>query len=121
MAERCFDVIFKGEIEPGHSQDDVRCSLENLFDFETENRVDLFSGQPVVLGMNMNTMTANLFKQALADTGIVTHLLAANDTATEKEVKSRRLVQRRNNTRRRSRIRSSAIVPDRREGPNRRA
>ena len=121
MAERCFDLIFKGEIEPGHSQDEVRCSLESLFAFDTESQVDLFSGQPVVLGMNMNTMTANLFKQALADSGIATHLLAANDTVTGEEVKSRRLVQRRNNTKRRSRIRTSAILPDRREGLNRRA
>ena len=121
MSERCFDLIFKGEIEPGHSQDEVRGSLETLFAFDSEGQVDLFSGQPVVLGMNMNTMTANLFKQALADAGIATHLLAANDTVTDEEVKSRRLVQRRNNTKRRSRIRSSAILPDRREGLDRRA
>ena len=121
MAERCFDLIFRGEIEPGHSHDEVRCSLENLFAFDTESQVDLFSGQPVVLGMNMDTMTANSFKQALADAGIATHLLAANDTVTDEEVKTRRLGQRRDNTRRRSRIRSTAILPDRREGPNRRA
>ena len=121
MAERCFDLIFRGEIEPGHSHDEVRCSLENLFDFDTESQVDLFSGQPVVLGINMNTMTANSFKQALADAGIATHLLAANDTVTDEEVKTRRLGQRRDNTRRRSHIRSTAILPDRREGPNRRA
>ena len=121
MSERCFDLIFKGEIEPGHSQDEVRGSLETLFAFDSEGQVDLFSGQPVVLGMNMNTMTANLFKQALTDAGIATHLLAASDTVTDEEVKSRRLVQRRNNTKRRSRIRSSAILPDRREGQDRRA
>ena len=121
MSERCFDLIFKGEIEPGHSQDEARCSLESLFAFDTDSQVDLFSGQPVVLGMNMNSMTANSFKQALADAGIATQLLAANDTATDEEVKSRRLGHRRNNTGRRSRIRSSAILPDRREGLNRRA
>lgn len=121
MAERCFDLIFRGEIEPGHSHDEVRCSLENLFAFDTKSQVDLFSGQPVVLGMNMDTMTANSFKQALADAGIATHLLAANDTVTDEEIKTRRLGQRRDNTRRRSRIRSTAILPDRREGPNRRA
>ena len=121
MSEQCFDLIFKGEIEPGYSQDEARCSLQSLFAFDSESQDDLFSGQPVVLGTNMNTMTANLFKQALADAGIATHLLAANDTVADEEVKSRRLVQRRNNTRRRSRIRSSAILPDRREGLNRRA
>jgi hypothetical protein len=121
MAETYFDLIFKGEMEPGRSQDEVHCTLENLFAFDTESQVDLFSGHPVVLGKNMNAMTANLFKQALVDAGISTHLLAANDTVTDEEVKSRRLVHRRDNTGRRSRIRSSAILPDRREGLNRRA
>jgi len=121
MAETCFDLIFNGEIEPGHSQDEARCTLESLFAFDTESQVDLFSGHPIVLGKNMNTMTANLFKQALADAGIATQLIVVNDTVTDEEVKSRRLVHRRNNTKRRSRIRSSAIVPDRREGLDRRA
>jgi hypothetical protein len=121
MAERCFDLIFKGEIEPGHSQGEARCTLESLFAFDTESQVDLFSGQPVVLGIKMNTMTANSFKQALADAGVATHLLAANDTVPDEEVKSRRLVHRRNNTKRGSHIRSSAFLPDRREGLNRRA
>ena len=121
MTETFFDLIFKGEIEPGHSQDEVLCTLESLFEFDTESQADLFSGQPVVLGKNMNAMTANSFKQALAEAGIATLLLAANDTVTDEEVKSRRMVHRRNDTRRRSRIRSSAILPDRREGLNRRA
>jgi hypothetical protein len=121
MAETYFDLIFKGEMEPGRSQDEVHGTLESLFAFDTESQVDLFSGHPVVLGKNMNAVTANLFKQALVDAGIATHLLAANDTVTDEEVKSRRLVHRRNNTGRRSRIRSSAILPDRREGLNRRA
>ena len=121
MAETYFDLIFKGEMEPGRSQDEVHCTLESLFAFDTESQVDLFSGQPVVLGKNMNAMTANLFKQALVDAGIATHLLAANDTVTDEEVKPRRLVPRCNNTKRRSRIRSSAIVPDRRKDLDRRA
>jgi hypothetical protein len=120
MTETCFDLIFKGEVEPGHNQDEVRSTLESLFEFGAESQVDFFSGQAVVLGKNMNAMTANLFKQALADTGIATHLLAANDTVADEDVKSRRLVHRRNNTKRRTRIRSSAILPDRRQGLDRR-
>ena len=121
MAETYFDLIFKGEMEPGRSQDEVHCTLESLFAFDTENQVDLFSGQPVALGRNMNAMTASLFKQALVDAGIATHLVAVNDTVTDEEVKSRRLAHRRNNTKRRSRIRSSSILPDRRKGLDRRA
>ena len=121
MTETFFDLIFKGEIEPGHSQDEVLCTLESLFEFDTESQADLFSGQPVVLGKNMNAMTANSFKQALTEAGIATLLLAANDTDADEDFKSRRLVHRRNNTERRSCKRNSAILPDRRKGPDRRA
>ena len=120
MAETCFDLIFKGKLEPGHNQGDVRSTLESLFEFDTESPVDFFSGQPVVLGKNLNAMTANMFKQALADAGIATHLLAANDTVADQDVKSQRLVHRRNSTERRTRIRSSAILPDRRQDLDRR-
>jgi len=121
MAETCFDLIFRGEIEPGHSQDEVLCTLESLFEFDTGGTVDLFSGQPIVLGRNLDAMTASLFKQALAEAGIAAHLLAASDTVADEEIKSRRQGQRRSSTDRRSRIRGSAILPDRRKGPDRRA
>ena len=120
MAETLFNLIFKGEVRPGHNEDEVRCALENLFEFDAESQANFFSGKSVVLGNNMNAMTANLFKQALADSGIATHLLAANDTVTNEDVKSRRLAHRRNNTERRARIRSSAILPDRRQDLDRR-
>ena len=120
MAETSFNLIFKGEVEPGHNQDGVRCILESLFEFDAEDQVNFFSGQPVILGENMNATTANSFKQALTDAGIATLLLAANDTDADEGSKSRRLVQRRLNTERRARIRTSAIFPDRREGLGRR-
>ena len=120
MSEPCFDLIFKGEVEPGHTQDVIRSTLESLFEFDTENQIDFFSGQPVVLAKSMNAMTANSFKQALADTGISTHLLASKDVVAEQDIKSRRLGHRRNRTERRTRIRSSAILPDRRQCKDRR-
>ena len=120
MAETRFNLIFKGEVEPGYNQDVVRCTLESLFEFDSENQVDFFSGQPVVLGENMNATTANSFKQALTDAGIATLLLAANDTDADEDVKSRRLVQRRINTARRARVRIAAFLPDRRQGLDRR-
>jgi hypothetical protein len=120
MAETRFNLIFKGEIEPGHNQDGVRCTLESLFEFDTENQVDFFSGQPVVLGENMNATTAKSFKQALTDAGITTLLLVANDTAADEDVKSRRLVHRRIITARRARVRTATFLPDRRQGLDRR-
>ncbi len=120
MTETRYNLIFKGKVESGHSQDRVRSTLEGLFEFDAESPIDFFSGQPVVLGENMDATTANTFKQALADTGIKSHLIAASDTVADEEVKSRRLVGRRNITARRIRVRSSAIIPDRREGLDRR-
>jgi hypothetical protein len=121
MTEKLFNLIFKGDVEPGHDQDEVRCTLESLFEFDTESQVDFFNGQPVVLGENMDATTANSFKQALADAGIATHLLAASNTAVAEDAKERRLEHRRINTKRRARVRHSAILVDRRLDLNRRS
>ena len=120
MTETHFNLIFNGKLEAGHNQDEVRHTLESLFKFEDENQTDFFSGQPVILSENMNATTANLFKQALADAGVSTQLVTANDTVADEDVKSRRRVSRRNNTGRRARIRSAAILPDRRQSLDRR-
>jgi hypothetical protein len=120
MAETRFNLIFKGEVEPGHNHDMVRCTLESLFEFDNDNQVDFFSGQPVVLGENMNATTANSFKQALTGAGIATLLLEANDTDAGEDDKSRRLVHRRINTARRARVRTTSFLPDRRQGLDRR-
>ena len=120
MAATCFDLIFKGEVEPGHTQEEVRSTLENLFKFIAEGEIDFFSGQPVVLGKSMNAMTANSFQQALAGNGIKTHLLVANDIVAEQAIMSRRRGHRRKVTERRARIRGSAILPDRRKCLDRR-
>ena len=120
MTETHFNLIFKGTLNAGHNQDEVRRTLESLFKFDGDNQTDFFSGQPVVLSENMNASTANSFKQALADAGVTTHLVTANDAVADEDVKSRRQVSRRNNSERRARIRSAAILPDRRQGIDRR-
>ena len=66
------------------------------------------------MGKNMDAMTAKSFKQALADEGIITHLLAAKDTVAKEATQSRRVTQRRINSERRVRVRGTAILPDRR-------
>ena len=120
MTETHFNLIFNGKLEAGHKQDEVRRTLESLFKFDDENQSDFFSGQPVILSENMNATTANSFKQALADAGVATQLVTANDIVADQDVKSRRRESRRNNTVRRARIRSAAILPDRRQGMDRR-
>ena len=114
MREERFNLIFNGKVEPDIDLDDARATLEGLFDFDPGNQIDFFDGESIVLGKNMIAATANAFKQALADAGIITHLLAADDTIAVKEIHTPRLEQRRENPDRRAKFRSGTIVPDRR-------
>jgi len=121
MSATRFNLIFEGEIEPGYDQQEAHRTLESLFEFDAEIQDDLNSGQPIMLGKSMDAATADSFKQALADAGVSTYLLADNDAAVATEIPSRRLVvDRRATTPRRARSRSAAILPDRRKGKDRR-
>ncbi len=121
MSETRFNLIFEGKIEPGHDQDEARRTLGNLFDSDTERQVDLFSGQPVILGESMDATTANSFKQALAGAGVTTYLIATKNAAEDKEYQTRSSMDRRFSIPRRARARGSAILPDRRKGTDRRS
>jgi len=121
MSATRFNLIFEGEIEPGYDQQEAHRTLESLFEFDAEIQDDLNSGQAIMLGKSMDAATADSFKQALADAGVSTYLLADNDAAVATEIPSRRLVvDRRATTLRRARSRSAAILPDRRKGQDRR-
>ena len=93
----------------------------NLFEFDTENQVDLFDGQAVILGESMDAMTANSFKQALAGAGIATYLSALDKTSASEKYQTRSSVDRRSSIPRRARVRNAAILPDRRKGGDRRS
>jgi len=121
MSATRFNLIFEGEIEPGYDQEEAHRTLESLFEFDAEIQADLDQGQPIMLGKSMDATTADSFKQALADAGVSTYLIAENDAASAAEIPSRRLVvDRRSATLRRARSRDSGILPDRREGRDRR-
>ncbi|NNF60519.1 MAG: hypothetical protein HKN06_04220 [Gammaproteobacteria bacterium] len=99
-----FNLIFEGEVEPGHVSDDVRHALEELFNFDAELQAALSLGQPVFLGESMDAATANTFKQALAGAGARTRLQAAN-TEDETDLTDRRSAQRRLRAKRRTHAR----------------
>ena len=121
MSATRFNLIYEGKIEPGFDQDEARRTLESLFEFDAGIRADLNNGQPVMLGKSMDAATADSFKQALAGAGVSTYLLAENDAVINAETPSRRLVvDRRATAPRRARHRSGAILPDRRNGEDRR-
>jgi len=119
MVEERFNLIFKGEVKSGYAEDVARSVLESLFQFDDE-QIDFFNGQAVILGENMNVTTANSFKQALLNAGVITYLLESNETDLEEENQPRSPKPRRKNLERRARIRSSAILPDRRLATDRR-
>ena len=121
MTDTRFNLIFEGKIEPGHDQDEARQTLVNLFEFDTEDQVDLFDGQAVILGENMDVMTANSFKQALAGAGIATYLSASDNAPATDKQQTRSSVDRRSSFPRRARVRNAAILPDRRKGGDRRS
>ncbi len=115
MTEARINLIFKGEVESGQDRDEARNTLESLFEFDTEEECDFFDGQTVTLGKNMDARTAKMFQQALAGTGVITYLIEDDGMTEEEDTQTQRGEQRRKNTARRARIRSAAIIPDRRE------
>ncbi|MDH3858415.1 MAG: hypothetical protein OEV07_10500 [Gammaproteobacteria bacterium] len=126
MSATRFNLIFEGKIESGYDQDEAHRTLEALFEFDTETQADLYNGQAVMLGKSMDAATADSFKRALAGTGVTTYLSpdskapAAEETQPGNSVDRRSTVPRRANTARRARLRSNAILPDRRKGEDRR-
>lgn len=120
MTETRFNLIFEDKVQPGHDQDAVRLTLESLFQFGAEDQARLFSGEPIVLGANLDAATAESFQQALAGAGATTRLVNTNAGPAVEAVPERRSVQRRSRPTRRARIRTGAIQPDRREGQDRR-
>lgn len=117
MADILYNLIFSGELEAGQSQADVRLVLESLFEFEGDEPLDFFSGEPIVLGESMNESTANAFQQALAAEGATAHLEVA--LSNDNNIQSRRKVKRRSDTERRAQARDSSVMPDRRHGDRR--
>lgn len=69
----------------------------------------------------MLATATNSFKQALVDTVITTHYFESNKASAEEEIPSPRLLQRHNKSESRTRIRSTAILPDRRLALERRS
>ena len=120
MAGERFNLIFEGKVEASHSRDYVSQMFQVMFEFDASDQDELFSGRPVVLGERMDAATANTFKEALAGAGAVTRIVEAGNAAAPDATRERRKGERRILARRRSRVRTESIVPDRRKNPDRR-
>lgn len=73
MAE-LFNVIFRGDIAPGHSLAKVRECLRDHFKLDDARVDQLFSGRPVIVKKNLDHSRASQFRDLLADMGALAQL-----------------------------------------------
>ncbi len=69
MSDERFSIVFRGDLEPGHSLPDVKLRLAKLFKANEDRIAKLFSGQPVVLKANIDSVTAEKYRKVLMDAG----------------------------------------------------
>lgn len=69
MSEQHFEVVFRGDVEPGRSVAEVKEGLSKLFNTETSRIDQMFSGKPVVIKANIDEQTALHYQVSLKKVG----------------------------------------------------
>lgn len=64
-----FNVVFRGDILPGHALPTVKAQMAQLFKLDEARLAAVFSGKPVVLKKDCDAATAEKFKAALTRVG----------------------------------------------------
>lgn len=82
-----FDIVFRGDIVAGHSIQDVKARLGQLFKVDAPKVDALFAGGAVPLKRNVDQATAEKYKAVLTKAGAQVQVRPA-DTATKSQVKS---------------------------------
>jgi hypothetical protein len=77
MADELFNVVFRGEILPGHSLADVKARFAQLFKMDLAKAENFFSGKPLALKANCDRATADKFKTVLEQAGAAVEIRAA--------------------------------------------
>lgn len=67
--QETFDLIFTGELVPGHDRAEVRANLAALFRIPPEQVDKLFSNAPVALKKNVDSEAANRYRVAVKKAG----------------------------------------------------
>ena len=65
MPESLFDIVFRGDLMPGHKLPEVKARLARLFKIDAARVEPLFSGAAVVLKRNLDRATADKYVAAL--------------------------------------------------------
>lgn len=69
MPENLFDIVFRGDLMPGHQLSDVKMRLAQLFKIDIARVEPLFSGAAVALKRNVDEATAHKYQTVLRKAG----------------------------------------------------
>lgn len=77
MSDELFNVIFRGEVVPGHNVADVKARFAQLFKTEPAKVEHFFAGKPVVLKANCDRATSDKFRTVLEQAGAIVEIRSA--------------------------------------------
>lgn len=77
MSEQHFEVVFRGDVEPGQSVMDVKEGLAKLFKADSARIEQMFSGKPVVIKSNLDEETALHYQSSLQKVGALVEIRSA--------------------------------------------
>jgi uncharacterized protein YbjQ (UPF0145 family) len=78
MAERRFDLVFRGEVEPGQDPETVKRKLGSMLKLDRGRIETVFTGDPVVIKKGLDRKTAAKYQQAIRRTGAVCEVTDAS-------------------------------------------
>lgn len=77
MADELFNVVFRGDILPGHNLAEVKARFAQLFKMDAAKAEGFFSGKPLALKANCDRVTADKFKAVLTQAGAAVEIRSA--------------------------------------------
>lgn len=84
-----YDLLFRGDIVPGHRLDEVKARVQALFQIDEERLANLFSGRPALIRRNLDAAEAERYREVLANAGalvevrpVATAVLAVTESTT---------------------------------------
>lgn len=80
MSEQLFEVVFRGDVEPGQSVINVKEGLAKLFNAEASRIDQMFSGKPVVIKANLDEETARHYQSSLKKVGAIVDIRPVKTT-----------------------------------------
>lgn len=79
MSDSILEIVFRGDIAPGHNMQEVRDSLRELFKADDAQMARLFSGRPVVVRGNLDRPAADRYQQILLRAGAIAEIRQARE------------------------------------------